>query len=300
MTYVLSDAELNALVGFYGILPESLSPYKVSPEARTDRNFRSLQKAGLTEFSNNEFCLTEDGRVIAEILAAPGVCIKFIKKTDNTSVTVFVDDHSEPKVWCVCIRTSEPAVNVLKIFLSKESAVNFLRKEVFEVKTEFTEEFDIDLSLTYEEWIAFGLSQLCYMRFQSGGETYFDSENEWLSDDEIFSEKFFTFLVQDIDIDREAFSTAEKRKNIYSSLCEKGVFVKNEEFDSYKYSDSAKIWLDNDVAYDSVKVVYANIEGSSYTLMLTLRINGVTSMHDTGNGVRIVSSKTIPFSAYLS
>ena len=79
MTYVLSDAELNALVGFYGILPESLSPYKISPEARTDRNFRSLQKAGLTEFSNNEFCLTEDGRVIAEILAAPGVCIKFIK-----------------------------------------------------------------------------------------------------------------------------------------------------------------------------------------------------------------------------
>ena len=89
-------------------------------------------------------------------------------------------------------------------------------------------------------------------------------------------------------------------KLCYQSAFGCGHLVKNEEFDSYKYSDSAKIWLDNDVAYDSVKVVYANTEGSSYTLMLTLRINGVTSMHDTGNGVRIVSSKTIPFSAYLS
>lgn len=300
MTYILSDSELNTLVGFYGILPESLSPYKVSPEARTEKTLGSLQKAGLMETSHNEFYLSEDGRVIAELLAAPGVCIKFLKKTDGTSVTVFVNDPSEPKVWCVCVRTSDPTVNVLKIFLSKESAVNFLRKEVFVTKTEFTEEFDIDLSLTYEEWVMFGLSQMCYMRLQSAGEAFFDAENEWLSDKEIFSEKFFAFLTQDTDIDAESFSSEEKRAEIYSSLCEKGVFVRNEADGTYKYSDSAKIWLDNDVAYDSVKVVYANTEGAAYTLMLTLRVNGVTSMHDTGSGVRIVSSKTIPFAAYLS
>ncbi len=300
MTYILSDSELNTLVGFYGVLPESLSPYRVSPEARTEKTLGSLQKAGLAEFSHNEFYLSEDGRVLAELLAAPGVCVKFIKKTDGTSVTVFVDDPTEPKVWCVCIRTSDPTVNVLKIFLSKDSAVNFLRKEVFVPKTEFNEEFDIDLSLTYEEWVMFGLSQLCYMRLQSAGEEFFDAENEWLSDEEIYSEKFLAFLAQDMDLDLGSFATEEKRTEIYASLCEKGVFVKNENDGTYKYSDSAKIWLDNDVSYDSVKVVYANTEGSAYTLMLTLRINGVTSMHDTGSGVRIVSSKTVPFAAYLS
>ena len=300
MTYILTDSELNTLVGFYGILPESLSPYRISPEARTEKTLSSLQKTGLVENSENDFYLSEDGRVVAELLAAPGVCIKFLKKTDGTSVTVFADDPTEPKVWCVCVRTYEPTVNVLKIFLSKDSAVNFLRKEIFVPKTEFTEDFDIDVSLSYEEWVIFGLSQMCYMRLQSAGESYFDSENEWLSDKDIFSEKFLAFLTQDTDIDPEAFSSEEKRNALYSSLCDKGVFVRNGEELMFKYSDSAKIWLDNDVSYDSVKVVYSNTEGSAYTLMLTLRINGVTSMHDTGDGVRIVSSKTVPFSAYLS
>ena len=188
----------------------------------------------------------------------------------------------------------------MKIFLSKESVVSFLRKEVLILKTEFNENEDIDVVLTYEEWILFGLSQMSYMRFQTAGETFFDAENEYLSDNDIFSEKFFTFLTRDTDISPEAFSSAEKREKIYSSLCQKGIFVKNESDGTYKYSDIAKIWLDNDVSYDSLNVVYANSEGSAYTLMLTLRVNGVTTMYDTGREVRIVSSKSIPFSAYLS
>ncbi|MBQ2881337.1 MAG: hypothetical protein IJE40_03640 [Clostridia bacterium] len=300
MTYILSDAELNVIVGFYGIVPGSLSPYTVSKEAKTKDVLNSLEKCGLVEHSVNEFYLSESGRVIAELLAAPEICVKFIKKSDGVVVTVFANDRAEPSVWCVCVRTADPAVNVLKIFLSKESVVSFLRKEVLILKTEFNENEDIDVVLTYEEWILFGLSQMSYMRFQTAGETFFDAENEYLSDNDIFSEKFFTFLTRDTDISPEAFSSAEKREKIYSSLCQKGIFVKNESDGTYKYSDIAKIWLDNDVSYDSLNVVYANSEGSAYTLMLTLRVNGVTTMYDTGREVRIVSSKSIPFSAYLS
>ena len=80
MTYILTDSELNTLIGFYGILPDSLSPYKISPEARTEETLSSLQKTGLVDRSDNEFYLSEDGRVLAELLAAPGVFVKFIKK----------------------------------------------------------------------------------------------------------------------------------------------------------------------------------------------------------------------------
>ncbi len=300
MTYVLSDNELNALVGFYGIVPGSLSPYKVSPESKTKEVLISLEKSGLVEHSVNEFYLSESGRVIAELLASPELCVKFVKKSDNSFVTVFANDLSEPSVWCVCVRTSNPEVNVIRIFLSKDSVVNYLRKDVFVLKTEFNEDVDIDVTLTYDEWLLFGLSQMSYMRFQTAGETYFDAENEYLSDNDIYSEKFFTFLIKDTDISPESLSSAEKRAEIYASLCQKGVFVKSEAENTYKYSDITKIWLDNDVAYDSLKVIYANSEGSAYTLMLTLRVNGVTTMHDTGKEVRIVSSKSVPFSAYLS
>lgn len=300
MTYVLSDNELNALVGFYGIVPGSLSPYKVSPESKTKEVLTSLEKSGLVDHSVNEFYLSESGRVIAELLASPELCVKFVKKSDNSLVTVFANDLSEPSVWCVCVRTSDPEVNVIKIFLSKDSVVNYLRKDVFILKTEFNENVDIDVTLTYDEWVLFGLSQMSYMRFQTAGETYFDAENEYLSDSDIYSEKFFTFLVKSTDISLESLSSVEKRAEIYASLCQKGVFVKNETENTYKYSDITKIWLDNDVSYDSLKVIYANSEGAAYTLMLTLRVNGVTTMHDTGKEVRIVSSRSVPFSAYLS
>ena len=300
MTYILTDNELNTLVGFFGILPESISPYKVVSESRTEQTLNSLRKCGLVGNVHKEFCLTEDGRVLAALLASPEICVRFVKKTDGTSVSVFVDKHSEPTVWCACIRTSDPCVNVLKLFPSKESVVAFLKKEVFELKTEFNEGFDVDYSLTYGEWLMFCLSQMCYMRRQSSGEEFFNSENEQLSDSDIYSEKFFSFLAQDSGVVLEDFDTVEKREAVYASLCSKGIFIKNTENGTYKYTDNAKIWLDNDVAYDSVEVVYNNIEGASYTLVLTLRINGVTSMRDTGNGVRIVSSKSVPFSAYLS
>lgn len=300
MTYILTDDELNTLVGFFGILPESISPYKIIPEARTSQSLDSLRKCGLLGDLHKDACLTEDGRVVAELLAAPEICVRFEKKTDGTTVSVFADSHSNPTVWCVCLRTSDPAVNVLKLFPSKESVVTFLKKEVFRLKTEFNEEFDVDYSLTYGEWLIFCLSQMCYMRKQSGGEEFFTSENEYLTDDEIYSEKFFSFLSKNTEVDPSDFASADKRNAIYSSLCAKGIFVKNPENEAYKYSDNAKIWLDNDVAYDSIKVAYDNVDGASYTLVLTLRINGVTSMHDTGNGVRIISSRTVPFSAYLS
>ncbi|MBQ6809284.1 MAG: hypothetical protein IJP09_01080 [Clostridia bacterium] len=300
MTYLLSDEELIALISFHGIFPGSISPYVIDGESKKLKTLSSLEKTGLVEHSHNEFYLSEDGRIIAELLAAPGICVKFSKKTDNAEVTVFADNHAEPKVWCACIRTSEPSVNVLKIFISKDSVVNFLRKEVFVLKTEFNEEENVDISLTYEEWITFGLTQMNYMRRQSSGESYFDSENEYLSDSDIYNEKFLAFLVQGSKFDANCFSSQEKRLRIYESLCKKGVLVKNEEDETYKYSDNAKIWLDNDVAYDSISVEYANTEGASYSLVLTLRINGVTSMHETDEGVRIVSSKSVPFAAYLS
>lgn len=300
MTYLLSEEELLALVSFHGIFPESISPYEISGNSRKLKTLSSLEKTGLIEHSHNEFYLSEDGRVIAEILAAPGICVKFSKKTDNTEVIVLADNHAEPKVWCACVKTSAPEVNVLKIFVSKDAVVNFLRKEIFPLKTEFNEDVNIDLSLTYDEWIVFGLSQMNYMRRQSAGESFFDEENEFLSDKDIYNEKFLAFLVQGSKFDASTFCSEEKRLEIYESLCEKGVFVKNEEDGSYKYSDNAKIWLDNDVSYDSIAVDYANVDGDSYSLALTLRINGITSMHDTGFGVRIVSSRTIPFAAYLS
>lgn len=299
MTYVLSDAELNALICFYGVVSENLSPYKINPEAKSEKTLSSLENCGLLENSHNEFYLSESGRLIAELLAVPELCVKFLKKSDGSSVFVFANKRTEPTVWCVCVRTSKPIVNVLKIFISKDAVVNYLRKEIFPLKTEFNEEVDIDLSLTYDELVLFGLSQMSYMRFQTAGEAFFDSENEYLSDEDIYSEKILDFIIKDTGISPEAFSSAEKRKVLYESLCEKGVFVKNEENGAYKYSDIAKIWLDNDVAYDSLNVVYANSEGDSYTLMLTVRVNGVTTMYDTGKDVRLVSSKSIPFAAYL-
>ncbi len=300
MTYILSDDELNVLVGFCGAVSENLPSSVASAEVDSEKVLSSLEKLGLVENSQNEFSLNENGRFIAETLADPEMCVKFIKKSDGTFVSVFSNTSAEAPVWCVCVRTNEPTVNVLKLFFSKDSVLNYLRKDVFALKTEFNEEEDIDVTMTYEEWVLFALSQMSYMRFQTAGEEFFDSENEYLSDEDIYSEKFFAFLTNDTAVSPESFSSAEKRAEIYFSLCQKGIFVKNDEENTYKYSDIAKIWLDNDVAYDSLKVVYSNRSGASYTLMLTLRVNGVTSMHDTGKEVRIVSSKSIPFSAYLS
>ena len=77
MTYILTDDELNTLVGFFGILPESISPYKIIPEARTSQSLDSLRKCGLLGDLHKDACLTEDGRVVAELLAAPEICVSF-------------------------------------------------------------------------------------------------------------------------------------------------------------------------------------------------------------------------------
>lgn len=298
MVYLLSDAELNTLVGFYGILPGSLSPYTVFQDARTEKTLKTLAAAGLTEQKQGEFFLSDNGSLIAETLAAPGICLSFIKKTDGTSVYVFSDKEDEPSAWIVSVRTQKLAVNLLKVFFSREDVSKYLRDDIFILRAEYKLGNDMDISLTYDEWLIFGLSQLCYMRRQTSGEQTFGRENEALADGDIYNPKFCEFLSRDSGYSPDALSSVDSRAVVYSSLCEKGVL--EEENGSYRYTNMTKLWLDNDAAYDCIKLSYANTNGKSYSLMLTLRENGVTAMYDTGSGVRIISSKNIPFAAYLS
>lgn len=301
MTYVLSDDEFLTLLSFCGFESNGVSPYKITSQNKNKLLVDSLKKIKLLNTDeHNNFYLSKTGRCISELFMIPQFYVIFLKKNDNISVEVCFRNFSKTPLWCVNIRSSKLNMNILKIFTSKQSAVDFLREDLFTLKTEFHENFDIDLSLTYKEWLMFELSQMSYMRKQTDGLYSFDYNNESLSDKDIYSEKFLKYLTEDSKLFVEFFSTFENRKAVYDSLCSKNIFIQNEGDETYKYSDISKKWLDNDLIYDSVEVRYSNDEGLKYALLLSLRLNGVVSMYDSGDSMRFVSSKSIPFSSYLA
>ncbi|MDF2684931.1 MAG: hypothetical protein K0S55_112 [Clostridia bacterium] len=306
MIYMLSETDISLLLTLSGFACNNLSPFFETIDINDyyQNETKAMMKISLIQEFNNTYKLTPEGKLLSEILLRPDAVATIGKRTDKDGLYNICRREG---LWVVSLYSKEFNLYIIRSFFTTHLLGKWLKENLYSnYKNDILSSTVLDLQLSYDEWYVFLLSQYVNMQkdtlsissaeddgcftidslMQPETINYFKKGLTDLSNKE-HSEKITVFLKED---------GLEKLKAIILELAKKNVFtVKNGKL---TYTEMALEWLDNRLLLNTLYFNYkkANVD---YTVLFTLRRNGITALYESENGVRLISSSNIPWVFYL-
>jgi hypothetical protein len=302
---MLSGSEISLLLSLSGIICNNLSPFteKHDMEDYNKSEINALVKILLIKESDDTYRLTPEGKVLGEMLFCPDAVATVGKRTDKDGLYYICRREG---LWIITSYSTELNTYIIRSFFTTHLLGRWLKENLCNnYKNDIVSSTVLDLQLSYDEWFVFLLSQYVFMKkasitfeeedrcftvdslLQPENIDYFKNGLSELSDTEQ-SERIAAFQKED---------GAEKLKAIIVELAKKNIFtVKNNRL---TYTEMAIEWLDNGFLSDTLYFNYKKDSSVDYTVLFSLRENGITALYDNENGVRLISSSNIPWVFYL-
>ncbi len=314
MIYLISDSELRVLCNESGFTMSVRSPLEtfVADKVRIEGqmledNIQGLIKLGLFEkLPSDDERISAQGLLLAKILMRPEYVLTVGRKKSDDGLWHCCCCKG---IWYVFSHNEEMQINTVFAYFNTNMMAEWLSEQ-------FTKGYQktinpgcgIDLELNYNEWFMFLMSQFVYIKRKREPEQNVWFDRSCLTDANAANYLKSNFRTLNLmngrdTVDKVLEQTSPELFEItLDSLVKKNVFTSrvdengNEEF---SLTNVAAAWLDNDILQDTVFFDFKGKKGS-YTILFSLREDGILAMVDNGKTVRFVSSDSIPWKAYLS
>ncbi len=314
MIYLISDSELRILCASSGLTPSVRSPLSsflkegTKVEGRMlDENVRGLSQLGLFEKKEQgeETRISAEGLLLAKILMRPENVLTVGRKKSDDGLW---NCCARKGIWYVFTRNEERKVNTVFAYFDTKMLCSWLDGQFTKgFRKTVDVPFGIDLELSYNEWFMFLMSQFIYMRRETEPEPNVWFDRSCLTDVNPANYLKSNFRALGLMNARDTVDKVLEQTNpelfeiTLSSLVKKNVFtsrVDENGKEEFSLTNVAAAWLDNDLLTDTLLFDFKGKNGS-YTVLFSFRATGVLATVDTGRTVRFVSSREIPWAAYI-
>ena len=307
MIYMLSVSELSFLITVAEIDCNSLSSFNNNLKNYEYRieEAEALTKMSIVNEIDGTYKLTSEGKFLSEMLFHPDAIACVGKRTDKDGLYYLCRKEG---IWIV--HTYSEALNtyIIRSFFSTHLLAKWLKENLYgNYKIDLPSTTVLDLQLSYDEWYVFLLSQFVFMKKASigvifeGNDCYFTVDSLLQPEIINYFEKGLTVLSNPLQAERfTAFlleGGTKKLKSVIIELVKKNVFtVKNGKL---TYTNMTIEWIDNGLLINTLYFNYKKENLFYYTVLFSLRRNGITALYDSENSVRLISSSNIPWVFYL-
>lgn len=306
MIYILTESELSTLLFFSGYETDPLSPFAdiIKAEGNFSESIGILSELHLLSEQEHDYILTEEARLLAEIIFRPEAVACIGKRTEENSLYYLCKKES---VWVIYTYSEDLNTHVLWSFLTADLLSAWLKENIFDSYTmDISSAENLDLDFSYDEWYVFLLTQLLFMKRQSILSYPLEEEDRCFDLNSLINPENIEYLISGLSDNLlhtemiEKFSRQqgiEEIKPIILQLAKKNILTLKK--DKLAYTDMAIEWLDNRLLVDTVYFNHRKPNSLGYTILFSLRRNGVTALYEVEHGVRLISSTNIPWDIYL-
>ena len=310
MIYTITEGEMQTLISCGGILCNNLSPLELLVnETRLNygKTFQDraagLQNMGLLNINNNDYILSAEGTLLLKVLLQPEFVLTVGRKNSNDNVFYAV---KKSHIWYVITFVPDKKIYIIFAYMTTDLLIDWLNENFLDdIDFETRKISKLDLSLSYEEWYMFLISQFILLN-----KGKLDSRDTFFSVKELMNRKAVSYLISGL-YSLKIHNAVDKIEKLFSydtgvfestvkSLINKGIFVHNSVEDNsiIKYSEIITEWLDSEKMIDTLYLNHKK-QDSEYTVLFSVRKNGIVSLFDRGSDIRLVSSKKILWEYYI-
>lgn len=314
MIYMLSDSELRVLCNSVPFNCSVRSPIinLVEDNNRIEGGMLEETRLGLCDLglleksSDTEtYGASAQGLLLTKILMCPEKVMTVGRKKSDDGYWYCCEIND---IWYLLSRNEERKINTVFAYFDTQTFCKWLDEQFLKGYAKTIEPpCDINLTLNYNEWFMFLLSQYVYMKRDNNAE-----RSEWISRSEMtdvnpanylkvnFKNIEMPNLCRIVDAVLEQ-NSPEMFEMTLASLVKKGVFTSRVDEDGeerFSLTNVSVAWLDNDLLTDTLFVDFKS-DYKSYTMLFSLRKTGICAMVDNSKSVRFVSAKKIPWEAYV-
>lgn len=281
----LTTTQLKTLAEYAGVKPNKLTPIILPEELEGEADFPFKDKfTTIDEYGIRD--ISEEGKKFAYNVLIPEKAI-YVSRKMGKEYTLSLFEG----LWTI-IYKNEEGNYLIAPYIEEALALSFVKAGVCGFKKSENSPEHIDIGLDYNQWYLLLLSL-----FENPH--YFTPEQLRKGQKASFLKRGLSGMdLEDASEELEEFLANENKvSEAIESLKEQDIFEENDN--GLGLSPLVIEWFNTRDVNDTVFFDSKSVEADNLSTMFISKAIGALCIYDTGKGVRIMSSKRIPWKAYI-